>query len=347
VTVHFVLPGGVDDPASPSGGNLYDRRVIDALRSPHLAHSPQLPPSVHEIVVPGTWPQPEPAARSALNRALGDLADGSVVVLDGLVACGVPDVVVPHADRLRLVVLVHLPLTDETGLPPTLAARLDTAEREVLRAAHAVVATSPSAARRLTSHHGLARVHVVVPGTDPAPPAVGTDGASRLLCVASLTPRKGHDVLVRALASVADLPWTCAFVGPERWPVRDLVDRHGLGSRIELLGPLSGPALDHAYATADLFVLASLAETYGMVVTEALARGVPVVASAVPDALGDGGVLLPAGDVTAFAEALRRWLTDDEWRRDLRGRASARRRELSTWDETAAGLAAVLASLPT
>ncbi|XVS65590.1 glycosyltransferase family 4 protein [Actinosynnema sp. CA-299493] len=333
MTVHFVLPGGVDDPASPSGGNAYDRRVVEEL-------SP-----VHEVVVPGAWPRPDATARSTLDRALAGIPDGSVVVLDGLVACGVPEVVVPHAHRLPLVVLVHLPLADETGLPPALAARLDTAEREVLRAARAVVATSPSAARRLASHHGLARVHVVAPGTDPAPPAVGTDGASRLLCVASLTPRKGHDVLVRALASVADLPWTCAFVGPERSPVRDLVDRHGLGPRIELPGPLSGPALDRAYATADLFVLASLAETYGMVVTEALARAVPVVASSVPDALGAGGVLLPAGDVTAFAEALRRWLTDDEWRRDLRGRASARRLELSTWDQTAAALAEVLASL--
>ncbi|MER5267345.1 glycosyltransferase family 4 protein [Actinosynnema sp. NPDC002837] len=333
MTVHFVLPGGVDDPASPSGGNVYDRRVLDSL------------PSVREIVVPGSWPQPGTAARSALSQALSGIGDGSVVVLDGLVACGVPEVVVPHADRLRLVVLVHLPLADETGLPPALAARLDTAEREVLRAAHAVVATSPSAARRLTSHHGLARVHVVVPGTDPAPLAAGTDGVSRLLCVASLTPRKGHEVLVRALASVADLPWTCAFVGPERSPVRELVDRHGLASRVELRGPLSGAALDDAYATADLFVLASLAETYGMVVTEALARGLPVVASSVPDALGSGGVLLPAGDVAAFSEALRRWLTDEDWRRDLRGRAAARRRELSTWDETAARLAEVLASL--
>ncbi|MFJ6675980.1 glycosyltransferase family 4 protein [Actinosynnema sp. NPDC091369] len=331
MTVHFVRPR--DDPASPSGGNAYDRRVIQELGS------------VHDVEVPGAWPRPDPADRAALGRVLGGIGDGSVVVLDGLVACGVPDVVVPHADRLRLVVLVHLPLADETGLEPSEASRLDAAERECLRAVRAVVATSPSAARRLVSHHSLARVHVVTPGVDPAPLATGTDGASRLLCVASVTPRKGHDVLVRALASVADLPWTCAFVGAERWPVREVVERHGLGARIELTGPLDGPPLDRAYATADLFVLASWAETYGMVVTEALARGVPVVASAVPDALGDGGVLLPSGDVEAFADAVRRWLTDDAWRRDLRGRALARRRELSTWDETATRLAEVLASL--
>ncbi|WP_367131815.1 glycosyltransferase family 4 protein [Saccharothrix sp. HUAS TT1] len=337
MTLHFVLPGGVDDPASPSGGNVYDRRVVDGLRSAGVP--------VREVVVPGDWPRPDERARAELGRALAGIGDDAVVLLDGLVACGVPEVVVPHAGRLRLVVLVHLPLADETGLPPAVAARLDAAERECLRAARAVVATSPRAARELADRHGLPEVRVVVPGVDPAPLATGTDGASRLLCVASVTPRKGHDVLLAALAEVADLPWTCAFVGPVRTPARtqveELVDRSGLRDRIELVGPLTGAALDRAYATADLFVLASRAETYGMVVTEALARGVPVIASSAPDALGGGGLLLPAGDVPAFARALRRWLTDDGWRRDLRGRALSRRRELSTWDETAAALASL------
>nr|WP_202918983.1 glycosyltransferase family 4 protein [Saccharothrix deserti] len=337
--MHFVLPGGVDDPTSPSGGNVYDRRVIQSLG--------KLGTDVREITITGSWPQPDDTARSRLHQALTGIEDGAVVLLDGLVACGVPEVVVPHAGRLRLVVLVHLPLADETGLPPAVAARLEAAERECLHAARAVVATSPWAARRLAEHHGLAEVHAVTPGTDPAPLATGTDGVSRLLCVASLTPRKGHDVLVEALATVTDLPWTCAFVGPERsgHPVRELIARHGLGDRIELVGPLTGDPLDRAYAAADLFVLPSRAETYGMVVTEALARGVPVMASCVPDALGDGGLLLPPGDVTAFARALRRWLTDEDWRRDLRDRALKRRHELSTWDETAAQLARVPASL--
>lgn len=335
MTLHFVLPGGVDDPTSPSGGNTYDRRVVQGLRA--------LGAVVREIAVPGTWPQPDDTARADLVNALGGIEDGGVVLLDGLVACGVPDVVVPHAHRLRLVVLVHLPLADETGLPPAVAARLDAAERECLRAVTAVVATSPSAARHLADRHGLPEVHVVVPGTDPAPLATGTDGVSRLLCVASLTPRKGHDVLVQALAAVTDLPWTCAFVGPGRpTAVRDLIARHGLAGRIHLTGPLTGAPLDRAYAEADLFVLPSRAETYGMVVTEALARGVPVLASAVPDALGTGGLLLPPGDVAALARALRRWLTDDRWRHDLRALARTRRAGLSTWDDAAAALAGVL-----
>lgn len=343
--VLFVLPGDVNDLTVPSGGNVYDRRVCQGLAA--------LGVSVHEVAIPGAWPRPDAPARAELARSLGGFPDGAVVLLDGLVACGVPDVVVPQARRLRLVVLVHLPLADETGLAPALAAELDAAERECLRAVSAVVATSPRAAQRLVGHHGLvaSQVHTVTPGTDPAPIAPGTDGASRLLCVASVTPRKGHDVLVAALAAVADLPWSCACVGPLRRDsaqvtrLRELIERHGLGDRITLVGPLTGEPLTEAYAAADLFLLPSRAETYGMVVTEALARGVPVVASGVPDALGRGGLLVPPGDVAALAAALRRWLEDAELRRDLRTAARRRRAELPTWDESTRDLARVLAGL--
>lgn len=340
--IHVLLPGDIDDVTIPSGGNVYDRRLCQGLA--HLG--------ITEVAVPGTWPRPADEARAALGRSLAGCPDGAIVLLDGLVACGVPDIVVPHADRLRLVVLVHLPLADETGLAPAEATELDTAERAVLRAITAIVATSPWAADQLVRRHGLEpdRVHTVVPGTDPAPPAPGTDGRSRLLCVASVTPRKGHDVLVEALATVADLPWSLRCVGPSRHAdqqrrVRRLVDRYGFADRVHFAGPLTGEPLADAYAAADLFVLPSRAETYGMVVTEALARGIPVIASAVPDALGDGGLLLPTGDVEALATALRQWLTDDDLRRDLRESAARRRGELSTWDDSAREMARVLASL--
>ncbi|MBB5953597.1 glycosyltransferase involved in cell wall biosynthesis [Saccharothrix tamanrassetensis] len=335
MTGYFVVPGGVHDPGAPSGGNVYDRRVSQGL---------------DVVAVAGSWPRPAPEARALLHRVLAGFEDGAVVLIDGLVACGVPDVVVPHTGRLRIAVLVHLPLADETGVDPAVAAELDVAERACLRAVDAVVATSPEAAKRLTRHHGLKHVHVVAPGTDPAPPAPGTDGMSGLLCVASVTPRKGHDVLVEALARVADVPWHCVCVGPvppsaHVTRLRELIARHGLGDRVRLVGPLNGEPLERAYAAADLFVLPSRAETYGMVVTEALARGIPVVASAVPDALGDGGLLLPPGDVDALSDALRQWFHSEDRRRRLRDAAARRRPELSTWDETVRGLDRVLASL--
>jgi glycosyltransferase involved in cell wall biosynthesis len=321
--VHFVLPADVDDPASPSGGNVYDLRVGAGL---------------NRLTVAGDWPRPRDV--TALRQTLAGIPDGDVVLIDGLVACGVPEVVVPHARRLRLAVLVHLPLADETGLDPETARFLDARERLVLRAASAVVATSPTAARDIRTRHGLETVHVVVPGTDPAPVAPGTDGVSQLLCVASITPRKGQDLLVRALQKI-DYEWRLDCVGP----VRPFVAQLPEDDRVSLRGPLTGEALTRAYADADLFVLASRNETYGMVVTEALAHGLPVIASAVPDALGDGGLLLPPGDEKAWEAALTRWFQDQEFRAELRSRALARRARLSSWDESTEDLRRVLASL--
>ena len=354
-TVHFVMPGGVDDPAAPSGGNAYDRRV--SLDLPGFGWQ------VHKHAVDGEWPRPGAAARAELARVLRELPDGAAVLMDGIVACGVPEIVVPEADRLSLAVLVHLPLGDETGLEAAVAAELDEKERTVLRAVSAVIGTSEWAVRRLVSHHGLApeRVHVATPGADIAPLASGTDGVSRLLCVAAVTPRKGQHRLVEALAAAADLPWTCVCVGglghdPEYVDhLRGLIKRHGLQDRLHLAGPQAGAELDASYASADLMVLMSYAETYGMAVTEALARGIPVLATDVgglPEAVGrapDGGVpgiLVPPEAPAALAAELRGWFGEADVRRRLKAAARGRRAALDGWATTARSLAGVLTRLP-
>ncbi|MFH8799036.1 glycosyltransferase family 4 protein [Streptomyces sp. NPDC017936] len=354
-SVHFVMPGGVDDPSNPSGGNAYDRRLCLDL--------PGFGWQVHKHLATGEWPRPAAPARAELARVLRELPDGTAVLMDGLVACGVPEVVVPEARRLRLAVLVHLPLGDERGLAPEVAAELDAREREVLRAVPAVIATSDWAVRRLVSHHGLApeKVHVAAPGADIAPLASGTDGVSRLLCVASVTPRKGQHRLVEALAAVTDLPWSCVCVGglgqdPEYVAhLRGLIRTYGLEDRLELAGPKTGAALDAAYASADLMVLTSYAETYGMAVTEALARGIPVLATDVgglPEAVGrapDGGVpgiLVPPEDPAALAAELRGWFGEADVRRRLKAAARGRRAALNGWASTAQSLAGVLGRLP-
>ncbi|MFH0515853.1 glycosyltransferase family 4 protein [Streptomyces sp. M41] len=354
-SVHFVMPGGVDDQTAPSGGNAYDRRV--SLDLPGFGWQ------VHKHAVDGSWPRPGAAARAELARTLRAFPDDTVVLLDGLVACGVPEIILPETERLRLAVLVHLPLGDETGLEPAVAAELDARERTVLRAVPAVVATSDWAVRRLVAHHGLApeRVHVAAPGADIAPLAAGTDGVSRLLCVAAVTPRKGQHRLVEALAAVTDLPWSCECVGglsqdPEYVTgLRALIHEHGLQDRLVLAGPRTGAELDASYNAADLMVLTSYAETYGMAVTEALARGIPVLATDVgglPEAVGrapDGGVpgiLVPPENSAAIAAELRGWFGEADVRRRLKAAARARRAALDGWAATARSLAAVLGRLP-
>lgn len=331
-TVHLVVPADVDDPAVPSGGNAYDRRVRLGLAEMGWA--------VRQVAVDGAWPRPSSSARAALGDVLAGLPDGAVVLLDGLVACGVPDVVVPHASRLTLVVLVHLSLAEEA---PDLAA----AELEVLTAASAVVATSPWTARRL----GLDHVRVATPGVDPAPVASGTNGAGRLLCVGSITPTKGQDLLISALAAVADLPWTCDLVGPVRRDpahvslVRVAIARHRLDDRIRITGPLVGPPLQAVFDAADVLILPSRVEAYGMVLTEALARAVPVLATdvgGVRETVGDAGLVVAPADL---ADALRRWLSTPDLRARLRSAAAARRPTLDGWEVTTRCLAHSLTSL--
>lgn len=350
--VHMVVPDGIDDPARPSGGNTYDRRVCRGLGA--------LGWSVRECAVAGSWPRGEPAARAHLSGALSQIPDGSVVMVDGLIASHVPEVLVPEAGRLRLVVLVHMPLGH--GLPGDEVVPSQRREREVLSAAVAVITTSAWTRRWLLDHYALhpGRVRVAEPGADAAHLAPGTAAGGELLCVAAVTPGKGHDVLLASLAMVADLPWRCVCVGSLTCDPA-FVDRLArqardgdIDGRVHFTGPLTAADLDAAYGGADLLVLASRAETYGMVVTEGLARGLPVVATSVgglPSALGRGadgsrpGLLVCPGDPAAFAGALRCWLTDDALRQRLRDAASERRARLPDWQATSFRIARVLAEV--
>jgi glycosyltransferase involved in cell wall biosynthesis len=349
-TAHVVVPEGIDDPARPSGGNVYDREVCRGLVS--------LGWTVHEHAVPGDWPRPDATALATLAAVLERIPDESVVLLDGLVASTAPAVLLPLVGRLRLVVLVHMPLGHRPA--PDAAAETRTRERDVLSAATAVITTSWWTRRRLLELYSLAadRVHVAPPGVDAAELATGTSTGEALLCVAAVTFDKGHDLLLEALTTMLDLSWHCVCVGSlDRDPaVAERVQRRarddGFGDRVSFSGPRTGADLARSYAAADLLLLASRAETYGMVIIEALARGLPVIATevgGVPEALGHGadgvrpGLLVPPKDPTAFGAALRAWLADAELRERLRRAARERREALPGWSTTTSVLAKVLA----
>lgn len=345
--LQVVVPEGIDDPTRPSGGNTYDRRLCRGLGTLGWA--------VRKRPVAGGWPWAGEAARHRLGETLGAIPDGALVLVDGLVASAVPEVMVPESRRLRLVVLLHTPIgaRDAGGREP---------ESAVLRAAAAVVTTSEWTRGWLREAYGLdpAMLHVAVPGVDAAEPTAGSDTGRNLLCVGAVTAWKGHDVLLAALAGLVDFDWHCVCVG-SLTKAPDFVDglfhdikQAGLDDRFELAGPRTGRELEASYAAADLLVLPSHGETYGMVVTEALARSLPVLATragGVPEALGelpDGrvpGLVVPPGDVAALAAAVTRWLSEPSLRDELRGAADERRHSLRGWPETARRVAEVLAGV--
>ena len=228
-TVHFVVPDGIDDPARASGGNTYDRRLCRGLTS--------IGWSVLEHPVPGFWSPPNGASFAALADAVRRIPDRAVVLLDGLVASTAPDVLVSHASRLRLVVLVHMPLGHRP--PDDQMRNVRRREQVMLSAAAAVITTSVWSRRRLIELHQLPgdRIHVADPGVDPAELATGTATGQALLSVAAVIPDKGHDVLLDGLATTTDLSWHCVCVGSlDRDPafvdaLRGHAFEHGLADR--------------------------------------------------------------------------------------------------------------------
>jgi glycosyltransferase involved in cell wall biosynthesis len=289
-----------------------------------------------------------PAARADLARVVAAIGAGETVLIDGLIASPAAAQLLPHARRIRMLVLLHMPLVTATGTHRDAGAVRS--ERAVIQAAAGVVVTSEWTRRQVLASFGLpaSRVHVARPGADqagaPAQPSPG-----QLICVGVLGPQKGQDLLVEALAGLADRDWHCLLAGsPDRDPVfagqlRSRIAQLGYDHRIQLSGVLTGAALSHAYRTAGLLVAPSRSETYGMAVTEALAHGVPVLAAEVgglPEALGsapDGtrpGQLIPPADPAALAAALGHWLGDERHRQRLRDAARQRRATLPSWEQT-------------
>jgi glycosyltransferase involved in cell wall biosynthesis len=348
VRVHVVVPEGFDNPGQPSGGNIYDRRVCAGLAKAGW--------EVLVATVAAAWPVPGSRARAELARIVSAIPDGEIALIDGLIASPTAAQLLPHAGRIPMTVLLHMPLA--TALDRRHDAGAQRSERIVLRAATGVVVTSEWTRQQVLTRYEIpaSRVHVARPGVDRVAASV-RPVRGHLICVGTLGRHKGQDLLVEALAELGDLDWHCVLAGSlDRDPdfvgqLQTRITHLGYGHRVQLAGVLTGEALGHAYTTADLLIAPSRSETYGMVVTEALAHGLPVIAAAVgglPEALGsaaDGtrpGQLVPSGDPAALAAAIGDWLGDERLRQRLRAAAGRRRSNLRSWEQTTREIANAL-----
>lgn len=332
--MYFAIPG---DLRALTGGYGYDRRLLVELRKLGLL--------VEYLPLDSSFPFPDNQALQNADRAFAALPDRAVVLVDGLAFGAMAQCASRHADRLRLVALCHHPLALESGLSAPQQQAFLESERISLQCARAVIVTSANTARTLSELFALprAKIRVAQPGTDRAvfSPCAGEPPV--LLCVATLTRRKAHDVLIDALAAVDDIPWQARFVGGEEFDphwgaqLRQQIAAAGLEGRISLLGSVD--ELAGEYLNADLFVLPSRYEGYGMVFAEALSYGLPIVAArtgAVADVVPEtAGLLVPTEDTDALALALRTVLTDRPLYESLRSGAQAAAQSLSTWQDTA------------
>jgi glycosyltransferase involved in cell wall biosynthesis len=367
--IRLMVPGNV---RHNSGGNVYNTALARELAA--------LGAQVETCPVDGGWPVGSaedrrrlaallaaPAPRAPESAGTGGGADGrSLTLVDGLLACGAPDLLEAAAAAGRPAwILLHMPL----GAHPEL-------ERRALRAAAGVICTSDTAAADLRARHGFGDLRVALPGSDAAPLAAGSE-PPHLVAVAALLPNKDQALLLAALSQLTGLPWTASLIGSDAADaayaarLRETVERLGLRNRVNIPGELRGAALEGEWAAADLSLLISQAETYGLVVAESLARGIPVVVragtgavealrsgarSARPSGNGSpaeataaevtaaevtaaenlpGAAVALAVDPAPLTDLLRRWLTDASLRADWRAAAVAARERLPGWDATA------------
>jgi glycosyltransferase involved in cell wall biosynthesis len=325
--VHLLVPDGLDDPQRTSGGNVFDRHLATGLMD-------------------RGWDvrMTEADAAPAVETALAALPAGALVVIDGLVAGWAPAAVETAAQHLTVVVLAHMV---RAAFPDADSKDVE-GERRALTAAHRVIATSEWTREELIDHEQIPaqRITVAVPGTAAAAAAQGTPGGGALLCVGVIAPHKGQDVLVEALRMLdADVAWTCTIAGSltahpgYAGDVSARAAGAGLRDRVRMPGPLAGEELDAAYRKADLVVAPSRVESYGMAVADALARGIPVVASTaggLPQTVAGSGaaLLVPPGEPAALSAALQRWMIDPRLHSRLKDEAMRTRSTLPRWGDT-------------
>jgi glycosyltransferase involved in cell wall biosynthesis len=342
IAAAFAIPGDIN---LPTGGYTYDRRLLALLPRHGIA--------VQHVELPGSFPDPDPADLTETERRLASVAAGAVLLIDGLAYGAMPAQLIRRVPA-PIVALVHHPLCLEAGLLDARQSQLYGLEKAALALARRIITTSKTTARTLVADFAVPEQSITVaePGTDVAARAHGTHGPVQLLAVGAVVPRKAYDILVRALGTLKDHEWRLTIAGPTDRSAEGLASLQatiratGLSDRITLAGPVGPEHLDSLYASADVFLMPSLYEGYGMALAEAMARGLPTVcttggaaAETAPDA---AAIKVAPGDEGALAVAIGGLLADPALRRRMSDASWAAGQALPCWEDTARTIARVL-----
>lgn len=337
----FAIPGDVD---TPTGGYVYDRRVMQQLRD--RGHR------VTHLALGASFPDPSAKDTADATDQLGAIHPGRVVLIDGL-ALGALEPGVLATVRAPIVALIHHPLAFEGGLEDARRNELHRIERDNLAQCVAVIVTSPATALLLVDNYDVPaeRITFARPGTDPVVFSHQPTSPPLIVSVGSLSLRKGHDILLKALKNIEHLPWQAVIAGSARdeaysIELHRLVNHEGLSDRVTLAGEVTAESLRRLYSEASVFALATRFEGYGMVFDEAMVYGLPIVScavGAVPDTVAPGaGILVPADDPGAFADALQTVLANDARRATMAAASHQAGLSLPPWSLTADIIASVL-----
>ena len=286
---------------------------------------------------------------------LATLPPSQPVIIDGL-ALGAFSPEVLSGVNAPVIALIHHPLALEEGLSDQRKHHLFHQERANLHRVQHVIVPSAETASRLITDYGISPGTITVvqpglnlrvePGTRREPPLI--------LSVGIHVPRKGHDVLVEALAQITDLSWEAVVVGQERdlaysKGLQQLCEERGVSDRVVFAGFVSDDELATLYSQATVFALATRFEGYGMVFDEAKAAGLPIVTcdtGAVSQTVpATAGILVPPGDPEAFAEALRVVLTDESRRVAMAEGSLRAGRDLPSWTGAATTVASIVEAI--
>ena len=330
----FAIPGDIN---TLTGGYIYERRLLEELRA--LGHD------VQHIELGPSFPDPTPRDMDHAIEMLAALDPKRPLILDGLVygsidTSGLATVPAP------IVAMIHHPLALETGLTAARRAHLSRTERANLALATHVLVNSHHTAQILAADYDVSwdRITIAQPGTERRSRTHAPVNPPIILSVGIQHPRKGHDILLKALANLRDLDWRAVIVGSaydadHAYKLAAMLDDLKLKNRVTLAGRIPQAELDALYHQASLFVLATRYEGYGIVFDEALAWGLPIVScetGAVPDTVPvDAGLLVPPENPGALAKAIKRLLTDRPLAQKMQTAAQTAGRALPDWRDTA------------